>query len=91
MDFKVTKALGKYLIVEAQEKSTVLRAEEISTVFKVTSIGCLSDFGGVISADLSVDDLIIVRPGSIEKTMMGHQEIYCVLDTDVIAKVSSND
>ena len=85
-DFILQKATGKYIIVEPFEKSSVLRAEEIATVFKVVSVG---DCDPIVRDYLNPDDLIIVTPNSVEKTRMGHKEVYYVRDTDVVATINN--
>ena len=89
MEFELSNALGRYIIVEPAEKSQVLKADEISTVFKVISIGDLVEKKetSIPSHFLSKGDLIIVQSGTIERCMMGTKEIYYVRETDIIAKV----
>jgi hypothetical protein len=88
VEFTLKQALGRNIVVEPFEKSAVLKASQISTVFKVVSIGCLSEFGGVISADLHIGDLIIVESNSVEISKMGQKEVYYVRETSIVASVA---
>ena len=104
-NFKIKKALGKYIIVEPVDKSTVLKTEETATVFRVLSIPetkevkstyKILDGNEMITEtnflhteqNFEVNNLIIVSPNSVEKTMMGNQEILYCRDTDAIAVVT---
>ena len=89
--FQLDQALGRYVVVDPAEKSSVLRAEEIATVFKVISIGCSCEGFGFSDVKLAVDALVIVYPGTVQKVMMGHKEVYFVRDSDIIAKVKSGN
>lgn len=82
MEFKLDRALDRFIIVEPAEKSTVLKADEISTVFLVISVGEES------KTSLSDGDFVIVTPNSIEKSLIGQKEVYYVRESDIIAKVS---
>ena len=80
-EFIIQSALGKFIIIEPYEKSSVLKADEISTIFKVLSVGHLADFTG------HQNDLIIIEPQTVEKCMMGSQEVLYVRDTNIVARV----
>lgn len=90
-EYKIKDALGKYLIVEPYEKSSVLKTEDTSTVFKVIAVGqdvFVNDVGSESHYNINKDDLIIVPPQSVDRTMMGHKEIFYVRDTDVISTIT---
>lgn len=103
-EFKLEQALGDYVIIEPAEKSSVLKAEEISTVFKVVSIGrkftmnadVISQSGykdkecSYFAKHFLIDDLVIVVPNTVQRTLMGSKEVYYVLADYIIATVSKN-
>jgi len=84
-NYKIKNALGHFVVVEPVDRSTILRTEETSTVFKVLSVGGseITDVG-----DELVGQLIIVTPGSIEKTMMEDKEVWYVHDTSIVAVIT---
>ena len=76
-NYKIKYAIGNYVIIEPMDKSTVLKTEETATIFKVISVG----------QHVKSGDLIIVAPGSVERTMMQDKEVFYVLDTSIIATI----
>ena len=91
MEFELSTALGRYIVVEPYEKSSILKANEISTVFKIISINERNDCHSINPNSLVNGDLIIVIPNSVEHCMMGTKEIYYVRESDIIAKVNVRD
>ena len=100
MVFKLKEAMNDYVVVEPFEKSAVLRSEEIATIFKVISIGKQVEIvGEFIDKEIKnktithkifsyeTGDLVIVTPKSVEKTLMGHQEVYYVRKSDIVGVV----
>lgn len=83
MTFKINNAYGNYVVIEPLERSSVLKADEISTVFIV--VATTSDIL------LCIGDLVIVTPGSVEKTKMGTKDIYYVRESEIVATVSRED
>lgn len=81
MSFKVFGAIGDYVVVEPIEKHSVLKADEISTVFIVVLMSNLDNI------NLAQGDLVIVTPGSIEKTKMGTKDVYYVRESEIVATV----
>lgn len=93
-DFKIKEAIGRYLIVEPFNKSAVLKTTETETVFKVISIGGLvgkSDGNGQWFQynKININDLIIIAPGSCNRTMMNYQEVYYVAETDIVCTIEA--
>ena len=100
MGFIIDSALGHNIIIEPFEKSTVLKAEETATVFKVISINriisSIPDFSKIamehnlqseVLRYLSIGDLIIVEPNSVQKAVMGDKDVYYVKDSDIVSRV----
>lgn len=90
MEYEIDNALGRFIIIEPAEVSKIFHVTEVATVFRVKSIGLTCEgFTQENSCGwgLFINDLIIVEPGSVQKTFMGDKDVYYIRDSGIVAKV----